>query len=111
MRPIIAAQSTAAKGKISRIVPRFEGPVKGRCIDTHYIGRERPYTDGTSVLIFLSVKVRAADTGPAAALSTSPRLRRASSGSGVGARGPECGSISNTADRRRLIFTGGFSRD
>jgi hypothetical protein len=109
MRPIIAAQSTAAKGKISRIVPRLEGPVKGRCIDTHYIGRERPYTDGTSVLIFLSVKVRAADTGPAAALSTSPRLRRASSGSGVGtgrsrretrARGPECGSISNTAGRR-----------
>jgi itaconate CoA-transferase len=36
-KSIIACQSTAAKGKISRIVPRLEGPVTTPRIDTHYI--------------------------------------------------------------------------
>jgi itaconate CoA-transferase len=39
-KSIIAAQSTAAKGKISRIVPRLEGPVTTPRIDTHYIVTE-----------------------------------------------------------------------
>jgi itaconate CoA-transferase len=39
-KSIIAAQSTAAKGKISRIVARLEGPVTTPRIDTHYIVTE-----------------------------------------------------------------------
>jgi itaconate CoA-transferase len=39
-KSIIAAQSTAARGKISRIVPRLEGPVTTPRIDTHYIVTE-----------------------------------------------------------------------
>src|SRR5271156_2061856 len=39
-KSIIAARSTAAKGKISRIVPRLEGPVTTPRIDTHYIVTE-----------------------------------------------------------------------
>jgi itaconate CoA-transferase len=39
-RSIIAATSTAAHGKISRIVPRLEGPVTTPRIDTHYIVTE-----------------------------------------------------------------------
>ena len=39
-KSIIAAQSTAAKGKVSRIVPRLEGPVTTPRIDTHYIVTE-----------------------------------------------------------------------
>jgi itaconate CoA-transferase len=39
-RSIIAAQSTAAKGKVSRIVPRLDGPVTTPRIDTHYIVTE-----------------------------------------------------------------------
>jgi itaconate CoA-transferase len=39
-RSIIAARSTAAKGKFSRIVPRLEGPVTTPRIDTHYIVTE-----------------------------------------------------------------------
>ena len=37
-KSIIAARSTAAKGKISRIVARLDGPVTTPRIDTHYIG-------------------------------------------------------------------------
>ena len=39
-RSIIAARSTAAKGKFSRIVPRLDGPVTTPRIDTHYIVTE-----------------------------------------------------------------------
>jgi itaconate CoA-transferase len=39
-KSIIAAQSTAAKGKVSRIVPRLEGPVTTPRIDTQYIVTE-----------------------------------------------------------------------
>jgi itaconate CoA-transferase len=39
-KSIIAATSTAAHGKISRIVPRLEGPVTTPRIDTHYIVTE-----------------------------------------------------------------------
>jgi itaconate CoA-transferase len=39
-KSIIAAQSTAAKGKISRIVARLDGPVTTPRIDTHYIVTE-----------------------------------------------------------------------
>ena len=35
-KSIIAAQSTAAKGQVSRIVARLEGPVTTPRIDTHY---------------------------------------------------------------------------
>jgi itaconate CoA-transferase len=35
-KSIIATRSTAAGGKISRIVPRLEEPVATRRIDTHY---------------------------------------------------------------------------
>jgi itaconate CoA-transferase len=36
-KSIIAAQSTAAKGEISRIVARLDGPVTTPRIDTHYV--------------------------------------------------------------------------
>jgi itaconate CoA-transferase len=39
-KSIIAARSTAAKGKLSRIVPRLDGPVTTPRIDTHYIVTE-----------------------------------------------------------------------
>jgi itaconate CoA-transferase len=39
-KSIIAAQSTAAKGKISRIVRRLDGPVTTPRIDTHYVVTE-----------------------------------------------------------------------
>jgi itaconate CoA-transferase len=39
-KSIIAATSTAAKGKISRVVARLEGPVTTPRIDTHYIVTE-----------------------------------------------------------------------
>jgi itaconate CoA-transferase len=39
-KSIIAARSTAAKGKISRIMPRLEGPVTTPRIDTHYVVTE-----------------------------------------------------------------------
>jgi itaconate CoA-transferase len=39
-KSIIAAQSTAAKGKISRIVGRLDGPVTTPRIDTHYVVTE-----------------------------------------------------------------------
>jgi itaconate CoA-transferase len=39
-RSIIAAQSTAAKGKVSRIVARLDGPVTTPRIDSHYIVTE-----------------------------------------------------------------------
>ena len=39
-KSIIAARSTAAKGKVSRIVPRLDGPVTTPRIDTHYIVTE-----------------------------------------------------------------------
>jgi itaconate CoA-transferase len=39
-KSIIATLSTAAEGKISRIVPRLEGPVTTPRIDTHYIVTE-----------------------------------------------------------------------
>jgi itaconate CoA-transferase len=39
-RSIIAARSTAAKGKVSRIVPRLDGPVTTPRIDTHYVVTE-----------------------------------------------------------------------
>jgi itaconate CoA-transferase len=39
-KSIIAARSTAAKGKVSRIVPRLEGPVTTPRIDTHYVVTE-----------------------------------------------------------------------
>ena len=39
-KSIIAASSTAAKGKVSRIVPRLEGPVTTPRIDTHYVVTE-----------------------------------------------------------------------
>lgn len=39
-KSIIAARSTAAKGKVSRIVSRLDGPVTTPRIDTHYIVTE-----------------------------------------------------------------------
>jgi len=39
-KSIIAARSTAAKGKVSRIVSRLEGPITTPRIDTHYIVTE-----------------------------------------------------------------------
>ena len=39
-KSIIAAQSTAAKGKVSRIVARLDGPVTTPRIDSHYIVTE-----------------------------------------------------------------------
>jgi itaconate CoA-transferase len=39
-KSIIAARSTAAKGKVSRIVARLEGPVTTPRIDTHYVVTE-----------------------------------------------------------------------
>jgi itaconate CoA-transferase len=39
-KSIIAARSTAAKGKVSRIVPRLDGPVTTPRIDTQYIVTE-----------------------------------------------------------------------
>jgi len=39
-RSIIAARSTAAGGKVSRIVPRLDGPVTTPRIDTHYVVTE-----------------------------------------------------------------------
>jgi itaconate CoA-transferase len=39
-RSIIAARSTAAKGKVSRIVARLDGPVTTPRIDTHYVVTE-----------------------------------------------------------------------
>jgi itaconate CoA-transferase len=39
-KSIIAAQSTAAKGQVSRIVARLDGPVTTPRIDTHYIVTE-----------------------------------------------------------------------
>jgi len=39
-KSIIAARSTAAKGKFSRIVARLDGPVTMPRIDTHYIATE-----------------------------------------------------------------------
>ena len=39
-KSIIATRSTAAKGKVSRIVARLEGPVTTPRIDTHYIVTE-----------------------------------------------------------------------
>jgi itaconate CoA-transferase len=39
-KSIIAARSTAAKGKVSRIVSRLDGPVTTPRIDTHYIATE-----------------------------------------------------------------------
>jgi hypothetical protein len=39
-KSIIATRSTAAGGKISRIVPRLEGPVATPRIDTHYVVTE-----------------------------------------------------------------------
>ena len=39
-KSIIAASSTAAKGKFSRIVARLEGPVTTPRIDTHYVVTE-----------------------------------------------------------------------
>jgi itaconate CoA-transferase len=39
-KSIIAARSTAGKGKFSRIVPRLDGPVTTPRIDTHYIVTE-----------------------------------------------------------------------
>jgi itaconate CoA-transferase len=37
---IIAAKATAAGGKISRIVPKLDGPVTTPRIDTHYVVTE-----------------------------------------------------------------------
>jgi itaconate CoA-transferase len=39
-KSIIACHSTAAKGRVSRIVPRLEGPVTTPRIDTHYVVTE-----------------------------------------------------------------------
>ena len=39
-KSIIAAKSTAARGKVSRIVPRLDGPVTTPRIDTHWIVTE-----------------------------------------------------------------------
>jgi itaconate CoA-transferase len=39
-KSIIAAQATAAKGKLSRIVSRLDGPVTTPRIDTHYVVTE-----------------------------------------------------------------------
>jgi itaconate CoA-transferase len=39
-KSIIAARSTAARGKISRFVPRLDGPVTTPRIDTHYVVTE-----------------------------------------------------------------------
>jgi itaconate CoA-transferase len=39
-KSIIAARSTAAGGKVSRIVPRLDGPVTTPRIDTHYVVTE-----------------------------------------------------------------------
>jgi itaconate CoA-transferase len=39
-KSVIAARSTAARGKVSRIVPRLDGPVTTPRIDTHYVVTE-----------------------------------------------------------------------
>jgi len=39
-KSIVAARSTAAKGKVSRIVARLDGPVTTPRIDTHYVVTE-----------------------------------------------------------------------
>jgi itaconate CoA-transferase len=39
-KSIIATRSTAAKGKVSRVVPRLDGPVTTPRIDTHYVVTE-----------------------------------------------------------------------
>ena len=39
-KSIIATRATAARGKVSRIVPRLDGPVTTPRIDTHYIVTE-----------------------------------------------------------------------
>jgi itaconate CoA-transferase len=44
-KSIIAARSTAAKGKLSRIVARLDGPVTTPRIDTHYIVTEFGYVN------------------------------------------------------------------
>ncbi|RYC29122.1 acetyl-CoA hydrolase/transferase family protein [Lichenibacterium minor] len=44
-KSIIAASSTAAKGKVSRIVPRLSGPVTTPRIDTHWIVTEHGAAD------------------------------------------------------------------
>jgi itaconate CoA-transferase len=44
-KSIIACQATAAKGAVSRIVPRLEGPVTTPRIDTHIVVTEYGWTD------------------------------------------------------------------
>jgi itaconate CoA-transferase len=44
-KSIIACQATAAKGRVSRIVPRLEGPVTTPRIDTHIVVTEYGWTD------------------------------------------------------------------
>jgi itaconate CoA-transferase len=44
-KSIIACHSTAAKGTVSRIVPRLDGPVTTPRIDTHFVVTEHGWTD------------------------------------------------------------------
>jgi itaconate CoA-transferase len=44
-KSIIACRSTAAKGKVSRIVARLEGPVTTPRIDTHIVVTEHGWVD------------------------------------------------------------------
>jgi itaconate CoA-transferase len=44
-KSIIACRATAAKGQISRIVPRLDGPVTTPRIDTHIVVTEYGWTD------------------------------------------------------------------
>ncbi|MDP9651031.1 acetyl-CoA hydrolase/transferase family protein [Paraburkholderia caledonica] len=44
-KSIIACRATAAKGQVSRIVPRLDGPVTTPRIDTHIVVTEHGWTD------------------------------------------------------------------
>lgn len=44
-KSIITCRSTAAKGKISRIVPRLDGPVTTPRTDTHIVVTEHGWAD------------------------------------------------------------------
>ena len=49
-KSIIAARSTAAKGKVSRIVTRLDRPVTTPRIDTHYVVTEYELTKAAKAL-------------------------------------------------------------
>jgi hypothetical protein len=84
-KSIIAATSTAAHGKISRIVPRLQGPVTTPRIDTHYVVTEfgsanlkgRSSTERAHALIGLA-HPEFRDEAPCIGEEAASRLRRGS---------------------------------